>query len=63
MREYGIDNFKFTIICETSNEEVLYKLEDFFTKEYDTIVDHGHDYNNNYGGLHGLHSEKTKTLL
>lgn len=63
MRTYGLENFRFTILCSTDNEEILYDLEDYFIRKYDTIIDHGKGYNNNYGGLHGKHSETTKNKI
>lgn len=63
MRQYGIENFKFTILCESDNQDIINELEDYFIRTYDTIIDNGHGYNNNYGGEHGLHSETTKEKL
>ena len=63
MRKYGIDNFRFSILCYTNNEDILYDLEDYFIRKYNTIVDSGKGYNYNYGGLNGLHSEETKNKL
>lgn len=63
MREYGIENFRFSILCYSDELNIAYKLEDYFIKEFDTIIDNGKGYNNNYGGKHGLHSETTKNKL
>lgn len=63
MREYGIDCFRFKILCWTDEMDILLDLEDYFIRKYDTIVDHGNGYNNNYGGENGLHSEATKEKL
>lgn len=63
MRNYGLNNFEFIILEECITQEELYEKEDFYIKEYDSIIDHGKGYNLNYGGKHGKHSSYTINKL
>lgn len=57
MREFGLDNFEFSILEECTTQEELYEKEKYYIEYYDTIVDHGKGYNMMYGGLHGKPSQ------
>ena len=62
--KYGIENFKFRIICICFDDD-LNKYEIEYIKKYDTIVPNG--YNLSEGGSFGFsgckHSEETKAIL
>ena len=62
IRKYGLENFKFDILCTTDDSDIAYLLEDLLIKEFNTLVDQN-GYNNNYGGLHGKHSKTTKQKI
>lgn len=63
MREFQVSSFKFTVLCVTESEEIAFLLEDMFIREFDTIIDNGKGYNNNFGGKNGKHSDSTKNKL
>jgi group I intron endonuclease len=52
MRKYGIDNFKFEVLClvSTNDPEILFELEIFFIADQNTFIDDGWGYNLNRGG-------------
>ena len=59
MRKYGIDNFKFEIICYAKNIDELNMLETYYIKKYDTV---NNGYNMSYGGDNNvMFSEIVKT--
>lgn len=63
-RQYGWDKFSFYILDDLIESEAeAYKAEEEAIIKYDSIIDHNKGYNLNYGGLHGKHSEHTKTLM
>lgn len=47
MRKYGVENFKFEIVCYANNVNELNKLETYYIKKYNTVND---GYNMSYGG-------------
>lgn len=60
IRKYGKNIFKVSVLCQCETQEIADILEDYFIRYYDSIIDNKKGYNQNYGGLHGLHSESTK---
>lgn len=55
-KKYGIENFKFQIICICFDEDTD-KYEDEYIKKYNTLVPNG--YNLKGGGSHGKHHPET----
>jgi group I intron endonuclease len=58
--KYGIENFKFQIIC-ISFDECCDELEEYYIKKLNTLVPNG--YNLKSGGKSSKHSEETKQLI
>lgn len=53
LRKYGVENFKWKILCKTS-EEQLNELEKFYIEKYKTHYSLNSGYNMTYGGEGGL---------
>jgi group I intron endonuclease len=58
--KYGIDKFKFQIIC-ICFDECCDKLEEYYIEYYNTLAPNG--YNLKAGGKSSKHSEETKQLI
>jgi len=62
IRKYGIDNFQFEVIDESSSDrDELNDLEEFYIGFYDTFK--GVGYNCTSGGDNATHSEETKKKM
>lgn len=57
VREFGLDNFEYTILQETDDLELLDSLEKFYIQYYNSIVPNG--YNVLEGGKHAPQKKKT----
>lgn len=58
IRKYGIEDFEWTILCTSTNNELLYKLERKLTQDFNLIEE---GYNSVEGGKGGLSpSEETR---
>lgn len=60
INKYGIDNFKFELICICFDED-MNKLEIEYMKKYNTLVPNG--YNLREGGNSGKHNIETKKKI
>lgn len=47
MRKYGVENFKFEVVCYADNIDELNRLESYYIRKYDTV---NTGYNMGYGG-------------
>lgn len=59
-QKYGIDNFKFQIICITF-DDACDALEEHYIQKFNTLAPNG--YNLKYGGKVSKHHEETKQLI
>jgi len=59
LRKYGIENFKWGIICECNSMDELNKMESYYIKEYNTFMDEGTGYNMTTGGFNHIFSEES----
>jgi group I intron endonuclease len=59
-KKYGIDNFKFELIC-ISFDEKLDEIEKYYIKKFDCLVPNG--YNLREGGNTSKHNEETKKRI
>ena len=60
LSKYGIDNFKWQVICICSNIDSLNEQEEYYIKFYDSM---NVGYNLMSGGNNGFHSEITKKKM
>ena len=61
VKEYGIDNFTFTILCECSKDK-LYEMEQYYIFCLDTVNPEV-GYNRQYGGQTNRPCSATKRLM
>jgi group I intron endonuclease len=61
IRKYGIENFKWEILCECSSIQECCEMEKFYIKTLNTISPKG--YNLTEGGNGGIQSEETKEKI
>jgi group I intron endonuclease len=61
IRKYGIENFKWEVLCECSSIDECHKMEIFYIKSINTISPNG--YNLTEGGNGGIQSEETKIKI
>ena len=50
IKEYGIDNFDYLVICECSNISELKEREVYYIKQFNSYVGNGNGYNLTFGG-------------
>ena len=60
VRKYGIENFKWEVICICPNIESLYEQEQYYIALYDSMQS---GYNNTSGGLNCVFSERIKKQM
>lgn len=63
IRKYGLKNFSIEIIATGSSFEELDKLEIYYIKVLNTLIDFNQGYNLDKGGKNGLKSEYTKSKM
>ena len=61
IRKYGIENFKWEILCECSSIEECCEMEKFYIRTINTITPNG--YNLTEGGNGGIQSDETKEKI
>lgn len=60
LNKYGIENFKWKVICICPNLNSLNKQEEYYIVYYDSM---NNGYNCTSGGLNSLHSKETKNKI
>ena len=64
IRKHGWVAFEWTILYQSVDKNhTLFEMEEYFIREYNTHVDHGHGYNMSYGGDGGNRSIKTRNKM
>lgn len=64
IRKYGIDNFRWEILCECNSKEELNEMEKYYIKLYNTKAPNGYNLTDGGEGMFGFkHTDKAKKKM